>query len=75
MMLGRSGSGSSRRCRSHHREGMAVSAGQGRVVQRRPRESAVDPTADAGKGVVEGWLVMVVVVAELTNETVKYIFK
>ena len=70
MVLGRSGGGGRRRCRRHHRERMAVSAGQGRVVQRRPRESPVYPTADAGKGVVEWRLVMVVVVAELKNELV-----
>ena len=71
LVLGRGGrgGGSCRRCR--YREVMAVSAGGGRghggVVQRRRESPVYRAAADAGKGVVEGRLVMVVV-AELRNK-------
>ena len=69
LVLGCCGGG---RCRRHGKV-MPVTAGCGRghsrVVQRR-RESPVYPTADAGKGVVE-WRLVMVVVSELRNEIVK----
>ena len=69
MVLGCCGGG---RCRRHGKV-MPVTAGggrgHGRVVQRR-RESPVYPTADAGKGVVE-WRLVMVVVSELRNELAK----
>ena len=73
MVLGRGDGGRGRRCR-RHRKMVPVTAGggrgHGRVVQRR-RESPVHAaTADAGKGVVE-WRLVMVVVSELRNELAK----